>query len=749
MISVLVYGRNDSYGYNLHKRAAISINAICALLENPDDELIFVDYNTPDDFPTFPEAILDTLTERSRKRLRVLRARPALHKLVANARSMPVIEPLCRNIGVLRSNPANRWILSTNTDIILLTRQGESFRELLAGLEPGFYQAPRVEIPEAVWEEFDRSAPDKVLADLRLLAPALHLDEIVYGSDKVMYDGPGDFQLMERGALFAIQGFDERMDRGWHVDANLAVRMALYHGQIQGLEERLFAYHCDHTRQATPAHHAHRQQNDPDIFVDGIDDPVLSNQAGRWGAPDFPIEEKRFNGREATGYIPALLVAIGAPQQAALTSTYGPTSYDAVDYDPRHVLPFLLDLVSSARPATRLGWIGYRRETFERFALAWSALGFREPLRVISAMPIQIGGIVRCDRQALLDDCDMFVLDFGAPEGGAGMTRAMVGEMGGMLHALRVVEGERVEAGLAHRRIIGINVVHNRFEIAFSGAVAAAATPFSTRIRHGYARPLQKRVDWKMLVRTVAIPGNKVFRLEASTQGLAVGRHELVIELDDGKAGPGAQIVVDIETAGACALYSRSTCIAARQELRLPFEVGGIDDSVRVRIDGTGLDCGRVAAIWSAPPGCMATVGDLAVSMIGHGRDWLPFSMVGAAGLRGEAAVDSVLGQRGHVIYGPYWTLPPGKYRAEIVVTGGSTRWTDVVRMARLPVSVEIRCSSGARLIKKKFVPGQGARTISLPFEVEDWHIGYPIEICVFSIGASRFSIGRLTVDRV
>ena len=34
-----------------------------------DDEIIFVDYNTPDDFPTFPEAIQDTLTERAKKLL--------------------------------------------------------------------------------------------------------------------------------------------------------------------------------------------------------------------------------------------------------------------------------------------------------------------------------------------------------------------------------------------------------------------------------------------------------------------------------------------------------------------------------------------------------------------------------------------------------------------------------------------------------------------------------------------------------
>ena len=56
MISAILYGRNDNYGYNLHKRAALSFNCIAEVLDETD-EIIFVDYNTPDDFPTFPEAI--------------------------------------------------------------------------------------------------------------------------------------------------------------------------------------------------------------------------------------------------------------------------------------------------------------------------------------------------------------------------------------------------------------------------------------------------------------------------------------------------------------------------------------------------------------------------------------------------------------------------------------------------------------------------------------------------------------------
>ena len=67
MFSVIVYGRNDTHGYNLHKRAAISFNAIAEVMSDPDDEILFVDYNTPDDHPTFPEAIHDTLTDKAKK----------------------------------------------------------------------------------------------------------------------------------------------------------------------------------------------------------------------------------------------------------------------------------------------------------------------------------------------------------------------------------------------------------------------------------------------------------------------------------------------------------------------------------------------------------------------------------------------------------------------------------------------------------------------------------------------------------
>src|SRR5579862_7822390 len=98
MISVLLYGRNDAHGYNLHRRAALSLNCIAEALTDPDDEIIFVDYNTPDELPTFIEAIADTLTERCRGLLRVLRVRAEVHtERYASLTHLPVNEPVARN----------------------------------------------------------------------------------------------------------------------------------------------------------------------------------------------------------------------------------------------------------------------------------------------------------------------------------------------------------------------------------------------------------------------------------------------------------------------------------------------------------------------------------------------------------------------------------------------------------------------------------------------------------------------------
>ena len=160
MISVILYGRNDAHGYNLHRRAALSLNCLAEVLSDRDDEIVFVDYNTPDELPTFVEAIADTLTNRCLDRLRVLRVRASVHReRYASRTHLPVVEPVARNAAVRRTNPSNRWVLSTNTDMVLVPTLDESLSDLCTDLPDAFYGLPRFELPEWLWESLPRMEP--------------------------------------------------------------------------------------------------------------------------------------------------------------------------------------------------------------------------------------------------------------------------------------------------------------------------------------------------------------------------------------------------------------------------------------------------------------------------------------------------------------------------------------------------------------------------------------------------------------
>lgn len=284
MISVLLYGRNDSHGYNLHKRAAISLNCIAQVLDHADDEIIFVDYNTPDDMPTFVEAIQDTLTEKAKRRIRILRIRPEIHERFKHKTHLVALELVSRNAAARRSNPANRWLLSTNTDMVFVSRNdAQSLSDVAAKLKDGFYHLPRFELPECLWELLDRLDPEGIIEAIRDWGVRFHLNDVVYMNDTVIYDGPGDFQLALRDDVFAIDGFHEEMLLGWHVDLNFAKRMKLYRGDVKSALPLLYGYHCDHTRQATVLHSRGRVENDMGRFFFDVSQAGVPDQKDSWG----------------------------------------------------------------------------------------------------------------------------------------------------------------------------------------------------------------------------------------------------------------------------------------------------------------------------------------------------------------------------------------------------------------------------------------------------------------------------------
>ena len=507
MFSVILYGRNDTHGYNLHKRAAISFNALAEVMSDPDDELLFVDYNTPDDHPTFPEAIHDTLTEKAKRVMRVLRIRPEQHAHLKSRTHLVALECQSRNVALRRSNPNNRWILYTNTDMLLVPRiEGESLSGILRDVPDGFYQIPRFELPEMLWEAaFDRRDPAGNLAKLREWSVRYHLNQVVHNFMPMKYDALGDFQAALREDMFAIHGFDESMLLGWHCDSNLAARLALYRGRVDTLIDRVFGYHCDHTRVAA-ANNKGRQtrMNNQDRYIWDVTSPYVPEQAETWGWPDVEIEEIRLDRDTSYQRFTAGLDAAMQPAAAPYTSTSLEWHlYDDLTYDIPHTLPFVCDQMLTYPRSTSVMLVAARAEFVRKFATAWRAMGFVGDILIpeeCAGLPEDLPGTVRGRFVDLLPKTDMFVFEFGlATQRSDEPVRT--GRMCGPLDEkrLKVISNlfrravsTEAETRPVHRRLprrfVGVNVIYNKYWPLFTDHVGANINPFCSQVLAGLPR---------------------------------------------------------------------------------------------------------------------------------------------------------------------------------------------------------------------------------------------------------------------
>lgn len=524
MISLILYGRNDSHGYNLHKRAAISLNCMAEVLRHPDDEIVFVDYNTPDDLPTFPEAIQDTLTERARALTRVIRLRPEHHALFADRTHLPALEPVARNVALRRSNPHNRWVLSTNTDMIfVLPKQYDGLGDVVADLEDGYYHLPRFELPEGIWESYDRRDPVDIIQRTGKAGAAYHLDEIVLGSRDVLFDAPGDFQLALRQDLLNIDGFHEEMILGWHVDANLGRRMRLLRGEIRSLHDRLRGYHCDHTRMATLVHRRGRKENDSVRFVDKVTTPEIPEQRATFGLPDIAFEEIDLRNPTGRRYVAALDSMGLVPAKAPYSASYVTDSYNRHDYEPAHIVPYVLDLLSSLRPDARIAYAGAKSQT--RQLLDQGIAGLLPEAERFAVSHGDVLGLSGSREMPVTDwlqaDADIYVFEI------ASLTTSVDEERARSVEVMSLFQQLTHTSKPKPVRIVAINAIHNVFEQLVTSAVNCTPTPFSTRVRHGYLVPFG-RADATSLEARLA---ERISKIIGRTHPAAEGEVQRLIEL--------------------------------------------------------------------------------------------------------------------------------------------------------------------------------------------------------------------------
>jgi hypothetical protein len=514
MISLILYGRNDNYGYNLHKRAAISLNCMAELLDDPDDEILFVDYNTPDDMPTFVEAILDTLTDRARRLIRVLRVRPSVHARWRGKTHLNALEPQARNIAVRRSSPTNRWILSTNTDMVFVMRDGsQSLSAAVKSLPRGYYGIPRYEMPESLWESLDRKDPQGIIGAFARWGRALHLDEVVHSHKSILYDAPGDFQLVPRADLIGIHGFNESMLLGWHVDSNLAKRFLLLYGETKSLFHKVAGYHCDHTKVVTPMHGHDRQQNDMVEHISDVRRPEMPQQAESWGAPDAAIEELRFPPGRDNGFAAALGPVLGPMAKPFYESLYTEKSWNQITYSARHVIPYLADQIATFPRDIDLAYAGMNDTLRALLAETWRAMGFTGRLLIhretagtkpgCEPPPESDAPYVVADLDHMVEHAALFILDFGVEDGPSWPVKifhlkanpkaaALLPHMKGIQSAgMEIVAAERRRMAdrLPPRRIVFVNTINAEFGGQAEAAVGQTITPFCTHVRHGLVKP--------------------------------------------------------------------------------------------------------------------------------------------------------------------------------------------------------------------------------------------------------------------
>jgi len=271
VLSVVLIGRNDNHGYNLSKRVSQSINSIAQGLSSTD-EIIFVDWNSPLGYPPMPISIHDDLSEFAKKLLKIVVVPPSIHEQITGQTNKLLVEPLARNVGMRRVSSDSKWILNTNTDILLLSPRQLSLRDIAEKYDQSPTVAFRYEIPEFVWESFDRRDPQDIQETLRKWHERKFLEKNVGISvDKVkglfLPDGVGDFQLATKALWYSLTGFPEDMLKGWHVDTRAAIQMDRLSVGLQFIKpEELSIFHQNHMRTSTIYHNSDETNDESLVF---------------------------------------------------------------------------------------------------------------------------------------------------------------------------------------------------------------------------------------------------------------------------------------------------------------------------------------------------------------------------------------------------------------------------------------------------------------------------------------------------
>ena len=390
--------------------------------------------------------------------------------------------------------------------MVFIPRTASSLSAAVANLADGFYHTARFELPEILWETLNRIDPRACIDSVTEWGKRLQLNEVVYGFSETIFDGPGDFQLFLRDDAFRISGFDERMLLGWHVDTNLAIRLAYLRGKrVDSVLDHIFAYHCDHTRETTPAHAHGAVQNSWDDFIANVTTHELPAQRDSWGFEGDDLEEIRVSDE------PRIVAALESviPSMGDALYVTGILNPRDIRYDPEHALPYIANAIGAYPVNWSVGYDGCRDKTFGLFVSLWSALGFTGSILLPSNSPLSEravpeGSCVQVvDEKEFRERADFFLFEMGSirddartsPTGARktadeGYEALPIDDYTRILRVhrnfVRAVACEQ-ERGELRRRFVLVNMLNNAMCRTATWRVGTAATPTGTHLTHGFA----------------------------------------------------------------------------------------------------------------------------------------------------------------------------------------------------------------------------------------------------------------------
>ena len=319
-LSAVVLNRNDDY--KEPKRAAFCVNSLLDTF----DEVVYVDYNSPDDKGSSLNTFIDDIPKTGK--LKHIVIPPYAHNLMTNITGGDDVqvctEVVGKNIGIRRAT--GDWIVSTNIDIIGPERN--TFRELVPTLSNNnFYIVSRRDVDLQKCMSYDVKDWKQLHKELCEITRERHMCGAKLRGVKPLDDCPnvrekgdgrcwgggtceyevkypwgctpndvwskinccGDWQFAHRDIWYNIRAYEEFMMGKCFTDTNIQKKAEIYGYPVEVIYD-LPLFHIEHKPSAGTGGGKGGTENNPLMWVDQFNQQSLNQTT--WGFSQIAFEEE-------------------------------------------------------------------------------------------------------------------------------------------------------------------------------------------------------------------------------------------------------------------------------------------------------------------------------------------------------------------------------------------------------------------------------------------------------------------------